>query len=111
MSFKVVGRIVDWCARRAGYVPAAEVAAALAERNGMEHMLLQKTHNLEQTIAMRNRMDEEISFLRALQLAHSNQSTGVQRAVSTLETTVAHLQALMQDTWPAAVTEAPQTTG
>lgn len=109
MPFKLIGRTVgrlaDRWARQFGYVPVSELAALTAERNTIEQNLVLKTRNLEHTIEVRDRMDKEIEFLRALQLAHVNEETDLQKAVITLESTIAQLQTLMQDTWPAAIVE------
>ena len=105
MVFKFIGRVVDRIARKAGYVPVAQLAAVIAEKEKTETELRHKTRNLEYTIETRNRMDQEIAFLRLLQLKQARGDSDTSKAVCRLEAVTAQLTGLMQDTWPAAITE------
>lgn len=109
----LVGRLFDAVARKAGYVPVAELTKLRSEKDqeasDMGEVAKELRHvqrNLEHQIALRDRMDVEIAFLRAMQLSHKTEDSGIQKAVSRMESIANQLETMMQDTWPAAITEA-----
>lgn len=110
----LLGNVVRSVARVAGFVPIAEMRAKLAEKDaqlattdGVEKEFRHAQRNLEHQLVLQDRMDREIAFLRELQLAHLKEDSDTQRAVSKIEAIADQLQAMMQDTWPAAITEEP----
>jgi hypothetical protein len=101
----------------AGFVPIEELqklqsekAKEAADMGEVEKELRHVQKNLEHQIILRDRMDREIAFLRAMQLAHKAEDSGIQKAVSKMEAITNQLQTMMQDTWPAAITEEAATT-
>jgi hypothetical protein len=79
----------------------------LKEKADTEAKLVHKTKSLEHTIALRNCLDSEVNFLRVMHLAYLNKESDTQKAVDKLETITNNLIEMMQNTWPAALVEAP----
>lgn len=107
MPLKLMRDCTNYLARRAGYVPAAEMEQALAERDKIQEELLLKTRNLQSQILLRDRMEQEVNFLRELQLAHARNESGTQQAVEKLDNITKNLVAMMQSVWPEAYSLEP----
>ena len=108
MPFKIMKAIADRIARRAGYVPETQLHAVVRDKADTEKELRHTVKNLEHQIEMRSRLDQEIAFLRLLQLKQANGDSATEKSISRLEAVTEMLTNLMQDTWPAAVLlEAP----
>ncbi len=89
---RLVRGFMNWFARRAGYVPAADLAKAVAASDKANRALATAND------ALRN----EVLYLRVLQLAHAKRESGVTQAVDKLDTITASLHQMMMDVWPDA---------
>lgn len=103
MPFKLLRDGIDSLAKRAGYIPVAEMKAALAAKDAVEQELRHKTRNLEHQIFCRDRLEKELAWLKELQLAHANRESGTQRAVAHLDRITTNLLDMMKDVWPDAL--------
>lgn len=102
MPFRFPARVFDAIARRLGYVPRAEMVAALAAKDRIEQSLLHKTRGLQQQVSLRNRLENEVQFLRELELARASGNSGVQQAVDRIDAIASNLLGFMQSVWPEA---------
>ena len=107
MPFRIPGRILDTLVRAAGYVPVAEMHAALAKAAELEGELRHKNANLRNNIMLRDRLENELQFMRELELAHAKKESGVQQAVDRIDNITGKLLEMMQATWPAAIVDDP----
>lgn len=104
MPVKLVRDCATYMFRWMGYVPISEMQAALAEKDKVEQELRLKTRNLEAQIVHRDRLENELAFLRELELAHATNSSGTQQAVEKLDKITNNLLEMMQSVWPEAIT-------
>lgn len=102
MPFRIPARLFDAVVRKLGYVPAAEMAAALADKEKLEGELRHKNSNLRHQIYLRDRLEKEVEFLRQLELAHANRESGIQRACARIDTIADNLLDYMKSVWPDA---------
>ncbi len=102
MPFKLMREVIKVTARRLGYVPLAEMAAALAERDKIELELQHKTRNLQSQLVLRAQLEKQIAFLQELELAHARNESGTQQAVDKLDKITSNLLDMMKSVWPEA---------
>lgn len=102
MPHRIPAKLFDKVARLCGYVPATEMAAALAEKEKLEGELRHKNANLRSNIYLRDRLEKEVEFLRRLELAHANKESGTQQAVERIDAITDRLLEFMQSVWPEA---------
>lgn len=100
-------RLFEYIAQRLGYVHQqdvdAQITAIVAAKDEVEKTLREKTRTLEYQLMMRDRLENEVGYLRDLQLAHARNSAGVCNAVARMDLITGKLREMMQSVWPDAV--------
>lgn len=80
-----------------GYVPRSVMDAELAERTKVEHELRRSKRDLEEQLSCRKLLEDQVSFLRELQLAHARKDSATQQAINRLDTLVGELSGIMEE--------------
>jgi hypothetical protein len=88
--------------RRFGYVHISEVERILNDKNEVERKLVHKQQNLEHQLGIRGRLENEITFLRHLELARADNVSGVQAAADRLDRVCSKIIDMARETWPDA---------
>lgn len=103
-------------ARKLGYVRQTEMDAAIAALNtqlAVQKALLDDKERITNELwhanthfnsqgAARDRMEQEIAFLRELELTHARRDSSVCKAVDRFDEIAANLLTMMRDVWPDA---------
>jgi hypothetical protein len=104
MAFPTPARLFDKVARWAGYVPRSEADEAVSKITAEKHQLAgelrHKNSNLRSQIMLRDRLENELQFLRDLELAHAKKESGVQQAVDRMDAITGTLLEYMKTVWP-----------
>lgn len=101
-----ISYLFDLVARRAGYVRRKEMTAAVdavtRDKELTENELRHKTRSLEHQIALRDRLEREVEFMRELELAQTRGDSRTQRSIGRLDRAIDFLLENLRETWPSA---------
>lgn len=102
MKFQVLSDACNRVASYLGYVPVAQLVAALEAHARVEKELLARVESLELTLSVRGQLTNAVTEIAAVQATNTRNASDTQKAVDKLDGISRSLLDMMKDTWPAA---------